>query len=217
MLPVSKILLSSLFISYMAVGSVYTYGQDAIINSNKPKKSISIGFQTGREQLFYSTPLLHIRSGKAQCQVNNSLYVIKTLSKRIKLQTGIKYTTIQNTTGIKGLDKKNMLLGKQKSISTPFTLQYYFIPEHSRLHVYCGAGVQYNLLNRNNNNSPFTSDINVDRRAPLAGTKYLSVLITQGITFQINTKIQLSESFRFSAGDTAKTIGFDIGVGYIIR
>ena len=197
----------------VALTSGIVSGQDGFYKTHNP--SFTIGFQTGREQLFHTLPIYKGRK-KPEIATHSSFVLRKTFNTHFKLETGLNYRSIpNNSTTIKGLDKKSVITTNKNQAAVPMTLQYYFVPAKSRLHAYCGAGVQYNLNTGAGNFPPFNASINPDSRA-VAGTKYINVLITQGITFQINTRIQLTQSFHFIPGkDTA--IGFDLGVGYDIR
>ncbi len=107
------------------------------------------------------------------------------------------------------------LSAKPYSVGVPVTVQYYFLPEKHKLHPYFGAGLQYQY-NLNSNIAPITGDGRNIPALPIPqpGTKYLNILFTQGVTFEINTKIQISESIHFSPGSTDKVIGIDLGLGY---
>jgi len=197
----------------VALTSGIVLGQDSYY---KPKKtpSFTIGFQTGREQVFRSLSI-NREYTKVQAATHNAIVFRKPINKHFKVETGLSYSTIQNNTAtIKGLDKKS-LVRPNKTSTIPITLQYCFAPAKTRLQVYCGAGVRCNINSSANPLPNFNSHINPDYRA-ITGTKYINVMITQGITFQINTRIQLNQSFHFIPGaDTV--IGFDLGIGYDIR
>ena len=51
---------------------------------------------------------------------------------------------------------------------------------------------------------------------PQADTKYITILFTQGVTFEVNTKIELTQSFHFIPTNTTNIIGIDLGIGYKI-
>ncbi len=213
-----KIFLATLAISYMALASVCVYGQNKLLRPKlKQKQSVSLGFQSGRELLFHSSPLIHSRQSKVHYSISNTLFLRKPVNTHFKIETGIKYSAIQNIpVKINGIGKESFIIPKtNRSLSIPVTIQYYFLPENSRIHPYCGAGLQYNI-NGNGNISPFKSEIHSDDVVQNGGTKYISILFTQGITFEINTKIQLNQSFHFIPGSTDKTIGIDIGIGFNI-
>lgn len=198
----------------VALTSGIVLGQDGFYKQKKVP-SFTIGFKTGREQLFSSLSA-NKGTNKIQSATRNTFVFRKPINRHFKVETGLSYSTIQNNTAtIKGLDKKNIVRPNKNTTSIPMTLQYYFIPAKSRVQVYCGAGVQCNINRASNPLPNFNSHLNPDYRA-ITGTKYINVMITQGITLQINTRIQLNQSFHFIPGaDTA--IGFDLGIGYDIR
>jgi len=83
------------------------------------------------------------------------------------------------------------------------------------MHPFFGAGLQYNI-------KPFcqTAPIYNDggyNYSPQAGTKCISILFTQGVTFEINTKIEIGESFHFIPNNNNRVIGIDLGIGYKIN
>ena len=215
----NKILITVLAIGYMAIGSSCVYGQvvNPILTAKKHKNNLTIGFQTGTEAPFNSQ-LLNSGQIKTRYAISSTLVLRKTINQHFKIESGLKYSVVENSTlcptekYISSKTRRN----QPCSVSLPFTIQYYFLPENSRVRPYVGAGMQYNLVSNFNTISPFTtyaqSDINSEQS--LTGTKYINILFTQGITFEINTKIQLSQSIHFKPGNPNKTIGIDLGIGY---
>ena len=68
--------------------------------------------------------------------------------------------------------------------------------------------------NDNNQLSVNNSDGYSDYNKRQSDTKNITILFTQGFTFEVNTKIQVSQSLHFIPGNTTKVIGIDFGVGY---
>jgi outer membrane protein W len=199
----------------MALASVCVYGQSKTLHPYTKHKHITLGFQSGRDLLFHSSPLLHSRQSKVHYAISSTLVLRKPLNNYFSIESGIKYSIVQNAAGPINNAFCNNYIGARKpySVSIPVTIQYYFLPEKSRIRPYIGGGLQYNFNTNGNNITPFHADTRNDY-TDQTGTKYISILFTQGITFEINTKIQINQSFHFVPGGTNKTIGIDLGIGF---
>jgi len=150
-----------------------------------------------------------------QYGINHNLVLRKAIKPHFKFETGVTYSQFQNQAFIQK-NKFNHTL-KPYSLSLPATLQYFFLPEKCKLHPYCGAGLQYNINIRPNTISPFSGDASSATSAGSeTGTKYISIVFTQGVTYEINTKIQVTQSFHFIPNNNNKILGIDLGVGYTI-
>ena len=79
---------------------------------------------------------------------------------------------------------------------------------------FCGAGVQCNMLQGNNNVPSFTGDVNPVTYNPQPDTKYITIFFTQGVTYEINTKIEITQSIHFIPENTNSVIGIDLGIGF---
>lgn len=207
-----KILLMAFASSCLTTGSFVLYGQNQCYKKSHTKHALTIGFQSGKSVLFETpTPSKKI---KKQYFTNNALNLNVAISKHIKAESGISYNTIPSQSFvINGLAKPSTL--KYSGVSVPFTLQYYPLQHHCRLQPYCGVGFQYN-------NNPFNASLsaptdNNSADNAQSGTKYISVIFAQGMTFEINTKIQITQSFHFIPEGAEKTIGFGFGIGYMIQ
>lgn len=191
--------------------SLYVYGQVKSLKSKKNKPEI--GFQSSGGVL-YNTG----KQSKINFSVNNSLVFKKPLSPHIKAEALINFNIIKNQCCIDKIfgayTADNISAAK---LSLPVTIQYYPLKKQNKLQPYIGAGVQYDInmpakhqpnyvAKQDNNEYPPTDN----------GTKYISIIFTQGVTYKINTKIQLRQSFHFIPG-ADKTLGLDIGVGYTIH
>ena len=197
--------------------SVCGYAQSKTKHILKTDKGISVGFQTGRELLFNSTPLIHSKQSKVHYGISKSLVLRKALNSHFKIESGLSYTSIQSAS--KGLSLPGKLNNSPYNYSVPVTIQYHFLPEKCKFHPFCGAGIQGNFFNNKNDFS--TSPIGMDvatpqNNYPQADTKYITILFTQGVTFEVNTKIELTQSFHFIPTNTTNIIGIDLGIGYKI-
>ena len=205
----NKILSCSLLLSYLTIASFSVFAQNKIKQTSKKKEyKTTIGIQTGKEVLFNSTnKQTKIRYGNSK-----SLVLRKFLNPHFKAEAGLCYNTQQDQSLKLFPDKTS---NHQSNISLPVTIQYYFLPEKNRLHPYCGAGIQGGMCITNNSQPTYNG---MDVRQNISGgqtdTKYITILFTQGVTFEVNTKIQVSQSFHFIPGNANKVIGFDLGIGY---
>ena len=62
--------------------------------------------------------------------------------------------------------------------------------------------------------APIGIDVAPQNYIPQPETKYITILFTQGVTFEVNTKIQVTQSFHFIPSNTNSVIGIDLGIGY---
>jgi outer membrane protein W len=140
------------------------------------------------------------------------------LNSHFKAEAVLSYGTIQ-TNGLfqnMGFPSTKILGQTPGKLSMPVTVQYYFLPEKSRVRPYCGAGLQGNILTNTGSPAPFTDGLPTEYYNTQPDTKYITILFTQGVTFEVNTKIEVNQSFHFIPGSTNKVIGIDLGIGYKI-
>lgn len=183
---------------------------------NKKNTASIIGFRSGREILFNASPLIYNKQSKVHAGVSNSLVLRKPLNNHFNVEGAISYRVFQNLTTNNTSDKtpgnKNTLSQKAYNIALPVAVNYFFFPGKCRVRPYFGAGFQYNLNLNNASNaiSLFPNDNKIEDNQQ-HGVKYIS--FTQGITFQVNTKIQVTQSFHFIPDNNNKVIGIDLGIG----
>ena len=212
-----KILVSALTLSYLTLASSFLYAQNKVISTDQPqlrhKSRITLGFQSGKE-ISLIKPKPSLPSGSRSCNaVNGAFFLRKPLSPHFKIETALSYSVFQSDL-ISGTAAGKYQQGHpQNSVTIPVTIQYYFLPQRYKLHPYCGTGIVCGC------NNPYTNTRN-SSDAPIApnqsDTKYISILFTQGVTFEINTKIEISQSFHFIPGNETRTLGIDLGIGYKI-
>ena len=181
----------------------------------KHKNKTTVGFRTGSGVLFSTTPL-HNKQGKLNYSINNSLVFSKPLSPHLKAEALLNFSILQNPCCIdKIFGNKPVEYLKSGKLLLPVTLQYYPIKRQNKLQPYLGAGMQYNF-NPYTNTQASDDAANAHPNNPgAAGTKYISIIFTQGITYEVSTRIQVTQSFHFIP-EANKTIGIDIGIGYTI-
>lgn len=165
---------------------------------------ISLGFQTGKELQTYSFQKRKTFSS------TNSIQLRKGLGKHFNLEAGVKYSSVPSasTGSCKTIVRNNQ-------VSIPVTAQYTFLKEKNKVRPYCGVGFQYNIYPAANTSAPAKND--AEQQNATEGNKRVSILFTQGVTFEVNTKIQINQSFHFIPDQNMKTIGIDLGVGYKFR
>lgn len=127
---------------------------------------------------------------------------------QFKVETGLKYSHILQATANNSTTVSNAMPTPNSTISVPITIQYYLNPGN-RIQSYLGIGT---MLSMSNVNSPALLGKEV---APATtGNKFISLMFTQGIIFEINTKINISEEIHILNTDGKKTMGFNVGVGF---
>ncbi len=196
------ILLSALAVS----ASTYTYGQAK--KKTKKTTGITLGFQGGREILFNSSPLIHSRQSKVHYGISKSFVLRKSIGAHFKAETrlnDVTYPGAMMTGNNKGENKFSA-----SKINIPLTLQYHPLCCGAKVDPFCGLGLQYNF----NPSSGYHPNIEVPVQNTNTGTKYISILFTQGVTYEISTKIDLDESIHFIPGTGSKSLGFNVGIGY---
>jgi len=202
-------------ISYLSLTSVFVYAQN-ITKQSKHKNTFTIGFHSGRDLLFNSSPLLHNKQSKIHYPINSGFVLRKPINTHFKAEVRINYSSIQSQPAIdKIFGGSSFATAKTNKTSIPATIQYYPLNKH-KLQPFLGAGLQYNFSPINNNSSTVKSDKNYTASSfPESGTKYIRIIFTQGITYEVNTKIQITQSFHFIP-NTNKIIGIDLGLGYTL-
>jgi outer membrane protein W len=199
-MPMKKIFLFS-----FGLALVVTSVSGQTIKAKKHQVSnITIGFNTGASTVF-KAPVIY----KPNPRWNNfsSLTVKKDLNKHIAISTGVDYSN--NISLTKHINKQTAV----NTISIPTTVQYYLLPTGKRFRPYVGAGVSYNIIKTGFNGSNY-QDAPIGQCCLQNGTKYISIIATQGVMFEINTKIQINESIHFMPSNQANIIGVNVGMGY---
>lgn len=165
------------------------------------KENITVGFQAGISRSFNATI--------NQQGNNHRFFLRKTLNQHLKIETGLDYYMQQKQTINASVTNFSGYQTPYK-MTVPASIEYYILPETCFLRPFCGIGLQYN----NPKIVAPIGDINtyISNRQP--GTRYVSILFTQGVTYEINTRIQVTQSFHFIQNNNEKVFGLDIGVGF---
>ena len=183
----------------------------AQVNTSVPQKKKHIatpyfGFYHGRQ-------FLDVGNNGYKCRkcesMNNGFVVRMPLVSRFKLEAGLQYNYTLGPNAILPA-KKGQLVNRNSSISLPITIQYYVRPDKRRLQPFFGFGAMTNVFDQKQQFS--LGDGN--SYPSLSGTKYISILFTQGITFAISTKIDITESIHFMPQQDGNCVGLSVGVGF---
>jgi len=169
----------------------------------KKKEAFTLGFETGKT--IFTTP------GSKQVINDKKLFLNKTIGKHVKLETGFQCFKQPSHIFIPATKDNYTLTGMDYSI--PLSMDFYLLPQKSKLNTYCGIGLQYNHLCKQN--ACYQGDQEQPTSPyPLPGTHLVSILFTQGVTYEVNTRIQVKQSIHFIPQAGNKTIGLDLGIGF---
>ena len=198
------IMFSALLLWLLSVTSLSVFAQSKLKKTTKQEShKTTFGIQLGKESSFTHSPFAGGKHAKTQ-YTNKSLILKRQLSSHLKVEAGLNVGTCNcNKQGTGSAVSK---------VSLPLTLQYYFLPEKYKIRPYCGAGVQGNIVAIDN--IAATSYEGRQQNEKNSGTKNITILFTQGVTFEVNTRIQVNQSLHFIPGNNTKVIGIDFGVGY---
>lgn len=105
--------------------------------------------------------------------------------------------------------------GSIYAITAPATLQYYVLPKERKVKAFVGAGIQYTMP-VNKPQVAATPTEYLPKYSPDNGNHYVSVVFTQGIVIEVNTKIQITQSFHFIDAGQEKRIGLNLGIDFKI-
>jgi outer membrane protein W len=174
------------------------------------KKTITLGFQAGT-QLNYCAPYQNNKIGKYQ--YTNRLLARKKITHHFDVETGINYAVIPMGNTITPLPFTSRLKNQGSQLSIPLTIQYNFLPETKRLRPYISAGAIYDIIKISA--PPATKPAYTDGAIPaMQSNKGIGAVVTQGVIYEINTKIEFNENIHFIQQNNCKCIGFDLGIGY---
>jgi hypothetical protein len=176
---------------------------------------VFIGFQTGKNYKSIISPEQPYHSKLPQ-QINSyGGYIRKTISRHFKIETGLDYIQPYNLPVIHPAITGTRNYTGQSTLSVPLLVDYFLLPEKHRVNPFCGFGLEFN--HTLGTYIPFTP---TEENTLIPNTQlrqYLSVVFTQGVNIEINTKIEFSQSFHFLPESNNKSLGFNIGFGYKIK
>lgn len=201
-----KKLLPCALLTLLSVSTAAVYGKGQKKASSKKQSAITLGLYTGKEVALSPISLKFPNKGFAS---HKGFFAAKTINTHFKFETGLAYTTYKRTT-----DNTNSVYFADHLVkySIPVSVQYHFATK-CRLHPYCGAGFQYSVVPTSNGKQH--ADV-INKQLPQE-QNYPSLLLTQGLIYEVNPKLQVQQSFHFTTDDNSRVLGIDLSVGYIIR
>jgi outer membrane protein W len=140
------------------------------------------------------------------------------LTTRFRMETGLSFAAIDRI--LANRIDKTVNIYQPCKLNIPLTIQYQFGSDKKRLRPYFGAGVQYTQqIISSNGETGISRDANDYYNRSLSNTvKYMNIIFTQGIIYDINPNLQVSQSLHIMPHASGfKPIGINIGVGYRIR
>ncbi len=109
-------------------------------------------------------------------------------------------------------NKNNGLsLRKGNLVSIPVSIQYYLLPKKSKIQPYLGFGA---MIVPDAQKYMFVKD--GDGIKIMQGSSPISLLITQGVNIEINTKIHLTESLHVISSEGKTNFGLNFGVTFYV-
>ena len=194
-------------IALMLLGSLCAEARIKHAKKENTKGTTTISLKTG-ESLSLNTN--NFNQGSKLNKKSTGVYVQKKINTHLSVEAG--YVQQKDYSSQINTEEKYKLLSTNQ-FQIPITLQYYVLPTKRKLQPYCGTGFVYN--SENLNQSQFTkTDITRVENSDNSGHKTISIVFTQGISYEVNTKIQVNQSFHFITGTQNQTFGFDLGIGY---
>lgn len=105
----------------------------------------------------------------------------------------------------------SLSLRKNNLVSIPVSIQYYLLPKKSKIQPYFGFGA---MVVPDAQKYLFVKD--GDGIKLVQGTSPISLLITQGVNIEINTKIHLTESLHVISSEGKTNFGLNFGVTFYV-
>lgn len=177
----------------------------------------TIGFERRVYTLYPRNVALSKSTTQAVENCNRIIFRMR-LTTRFRIETGLSFAAIDRILANR-IDKTFNIYQPCK-LSAPLTIQYQLGSDKKRLRPYFGAGVQYTQqVISANGEATISKDGNDYYNRSLSNTlKYMNIIFTQGIIYDINPDLQVSQSLHIMPEASGfKPIGINIGVGYRIR
>lgn len=177
----------------------------------------TIGFERNVYTLYPQNVELSRKTKAAEENCNRIIFRMR-LTTRFRMETGLSFAAIDRI--LANRIDKTINIYQPCKLSVPLTIQYQFGSDKKRLRPYFGAGVQYTQqVISANGEAAISKDGNDYYNRSLSNTlKYMNIIFTQGIIYDINPNLQVSQSLHIMPHASGfKPIGINIGVGYRIR
>ncbi|HXS37200.1 MAG TPA: OmpW family outer membrane protein [Flavipsychrobacter sp.] len=189
--------------------------------TNHKTHDLAIGFQAGAQTMFTPTINSPHLFDNHKYNFTKGVYLKKYWGNYFGLEASVNYSNIpkidisenRNTTGNPGFTPQDKIY----TITIPIVIQYYILPKSCKFRPYIGAGAVYC---KNNNffspTPPISGDLINQPKPSIQCNSYISISVVQGITYEVNTKIQFNESLHFEPKNNCcnNTLGLSLGVGY---
>ena len=191
--------------------AIYTsaFAQDT--SHTQIKRNITLGFQTG-VQLNNCPPYQYLNKKIGKYQYTNRFIARKKITNHFDIETGVNYTVIPMGNTLTQGVYSNRFRSQSSQLSIPLSVQYNFRSQSKRLRPYISVGGIYDIIKLT---PPATRNVYTDGNIPnLQNNRNLGAIVTQGVIYEVNTKIQFNENIHFIQQGNCKCVGFDIGIGY---
>lgn len=172
----------------------------------------TIGFERQVYTLYNNNKVVISNKTKMAEEYTNRILFRMKLTTRLRLETGLSFRDINNILSNNAKQPQTISLNSPLINSIPLTIQYQLQNDRKRLRPYIGTGVQF----YNGNNAPNTEIVN-DERGISNGLKYINIIFTQGLIYDITPDLQISQSIHIIPDNGIRPIGINIGVGYRIK
>ena len=197
------------------VGSSIAYGQGYDRSKiTRLDHKYTIGFERQIQTVYTGNKVgVNAKTRMLEERTNRILFRMK-LTTRLRLETGLSFRDINKILSNNGKQNKTLSFTSPLINSIPLTIQYQLQNERKRLRPHIGTGVQF--FNPNNNN-PSNEDVVNDESRISNGLKYINIIFTQGLIYDITPDLQISQSIHIIPDNGIRPIGINIGVGYRIK
>ncbi len=207
---IKKLTIATLIAATTIAGDVYGQGYDRS-NLTKIGHKFSIGFERQVHTLYNIGKVSISDKTKIAEETTHRILFRMKLTTRLKLETGLSFRDINKILSNNGKQNKALSLTTPLINSIPLTIQYQLQNDRKRLRPYIGTGIQFY------NNTSGSEDIaNADTRMS-NGLKYINIIFTQGLIYDITPDLQITQSIHIIPDNGIRPIGINIGVGYRIK
>ncbi len=175
----------------------------------------TIGFERRVATFYFPQSVQYNRKTKVAEEQTNRIILRMKLTSRFRLETGLSYKAIDKILKNNGKFNKAFNINQPCKLSVPLTIQYQLQNERKRLRPYFGAGVQY--YQQDLPSGVNDGDYSMFQTGMSNGLKYINIIFTQGLIYDINKDLQITQSMHILPENGMKPIGINIGVGYRIK
>ena len=205
-----------------SLSAIQAYGQAKSLtqkhHTTHKAHDIAIGFQAGAQTMFTPTINSPHLLDNHKYNFTKGAYVKKYWGNHFGLEASVNYTNMPRIDISQNRNVPNSVFNPQDkmyTITIPVVVQYYIFPKACKFRPYIGAGAAYCK-----NSNPFSTNLSngdlINNQPAIRCNSYISVSVVQGVTYEVNTKIQFNESLHFEPNNNCcgNTFGLNLGVGY---